>query len=230
MSIDQITSGSAGINTFISGQSQQVEKEEDPLGRDAFLTMLVAQLKHQDPLNPMEGADFSAQLAQFSTLEQMFKVNDNLESIETALGPDTEQTLLDFIGKEVTSKNDTLSVSGGVAAGGAYTIGEKASILINIYDGAGMKVARILDGQKEAGTYNVEWNGTNDYGDPVPDGSYSYEVLAVDENYGQVPVETVMSGMVNGVKYEYGTAYLLMGDRLVDPSTVVKVQLGEETI
>ena len=59
--------------------------QQDPLGRDAFLTMLVAQLQNQDPLNPMEGSDFSAQLAQFSSLEQLFKVNDNLENIE----PDT---------------------------------------------------------------------------------------------------------------------------------------------
>lgn len=223
MSIDQISSGSVGINTILSGQSNQVAEKEDPLGRDAFLTMLVAQLKHQDPLNPMEGADFSAQLAQFSTLEQMFKVNDNLENIETALGPDTDQNLLDFIGKEVTCESSTLGLENGQAAGGYYTIGKKANILINIYDVGGAKVATIPSGRKEAGTHAVEWNGTNDYGDILPDGSYSYEVLAVDESYGQVPVETTLSGLVTGVTFEGGSAYLLMGDRLVDPATVIRV-------
>lgn len=226
MSIDQISSGSVGINALLGGQSNQVEEKEDPLGRDAFLTMLVAQLKHQDPLNPMEGADFSAQLAQFSTLEQMFKVNDNLDDIETALGPNTDQNLMDFIGKEVTSENSSLRLENGQTAGGYYTIDEKANILINIYDETGIKVAQILGGQKEAGTHAIQWNGTDDFGDMMSDGAYSYEVLAVDENYGQVPVKSVLSGMVTGVTYENGSAYLLMGDRLVAPATVTRVNQG----
>ena len=57
---------------------------DDALGRDQFLTLLVAQLKHQDPLNPLDGTDFTAQLAQFSSLEQQFAMNDNLEAIRTA--------------------------------------------------------------------------------------------------------------------------------------------------
>lgn len=226
MSIDQISSGSNGISALLSGQSNRIEEKEDPLGRDAFLTMLVAQLKHQDPLNPMEGADFSAQLAQFSTLEQMFKVNANLEDIETALGPDTDQNPLDFIGKEVTCENSSLRLENGQSTGGYYTIEEKANILINVYDNLGIKVAQILGGQKEAGTHAVQWNGTDDYGDMMPDGSYSYEVLAVNESYGQVPVQTTLSGMVTGVTYENGTAYLLMSGRRVDPATVIRVGQG----
>ena len=156
MSIDQVSS-SAGINAILGSQTTQVE-EEDPLGRDAFLTMLVAQLKHQDPLNPMEGADFSAQLAQFSTLEQMFKVNDNLENIETALGSDTEKNLLDLIGKEVACESSSLSLENGQTAGGHYTIGEKANIIISIYDSTGVKVATVLDGQKRP--VRMPLNGT----------------------------------------------------------------------
>jgi flagellar basal-body rod modification protein FlgD len=224
MSIDQISSSSIGINAILGGQSNQVEEKEDPLGRDAFLTMLVAQLKHQDPLNPMEGADFSAQLAQFSTLEQMFNVNDSLDNIETALASSrTEQNLLDFIGKEVTCESNSLSLVNGDATGGYYTIGEKTNILINVYDDMGAKVTTVIGGQKEAGTHAVEWDGINDLGEMMPDGSYSYDVLAVDENYGIVEVDTVLSGTVTGITYEHGSAYLLIGDQLVDPATVIKV-------
>ena len=60
----------------------------------------------------------------------------------------------------------------------------------------------------------------------MPDGSYSYDVLAVDENYGTVPVDTILSGTVTGVTYKYGSAYLLMGDQLVDPFTVTTVNQG----
>lgn len=228
MSIESTTSSTEGMSAILGGQTQRTEEKEDPLGRDAFLTMLVAQLKHQDPLNPMEGADFSAQLAQFSTLEQMFKVNDNLESIHTDLGPTTEGNLLDYIGKEVTSTNDKITLSGGDAAGGLYTIGSSANILVNIYDSVGTQVAQLIGGQKEAGTHEIEWNGTDDFGDMQPDGSYTFEVLAVDENYSQLPVETIMTGVVTGVTYEYGTPYLLMGDKLINPAAVVKVGSNED--
>ncbi len=227
MSIESTTSSTAGMGAILGGQAQRPEEKEDPLGRDAFLSMLVAQLKHQDPLNPMEGSDFSAQLAQFSTLEQMFKVNDNLESIHTDLGPNTEENLLDYIGKEVTSQNDKINLSGGDAAGGFYTIGSTANILVNIYDGVGTRVAQVIGGQKEAGTHTVEWNGTDDFGDMLPDGSYTFEVLAIDEHYAQLPVETTMKGMVTGVTYEFGMPYLLMEDKLVDPASVVKIRSHE---
>ena len=66
-----------------SYQSSDTEKtsKEDALGRDAFLTMLVAQLQNQDPLNPMDGTDFSAQLAQFSQLEQLINLNDSMDNL-----------------------------------------------------------------------------------------------------------------------------------------------------
>ncbi len=224
MSIDATTASTASVNSLLSGQASYTEKTEDPLGRDAFLTMLVAQLKHQDPLNPMEGADFSAQLAQFSTLEQMFKVNDNLEAIHTDLGPTTDENLIDYIGKEIISQNDSISLSGGDAAGGFYTIGSTANILVNIYDSVGTQVAQVIGGQKEAGTHAVEWNGTDGFGDMLPDGSYTFEVIAVDENYNQLQVETTMQGIVSGVTYEYGTPYLLMADnKLVAPESVIKI-------
>lgn len=220
MSIEQITANF----TVAGGQSSEaVKTEEDPLGRDAFLKMLVTQLKHQDPLNPLDGTDFSAQLAQFSTLEQMFQVNDNLENIEAALGSDSGQALLDLIGKEITIENSSMILDGGNVTGGTYTLGQPADILINIYDGTGANVAQIQAGQKEAGSHTIRWNGTDHYGDILPDGAYSFGVLALGENNLPVPVETAMTGAVTGVTYEYGPAYLLMGDRLVDPAAIIKV-------
>ena len=226
MSIESTTSSTTGVNAILSGQTQRTEEKEDPLGRDAFLTMLVAQLKHQDPLNPMEGTDFTAQLAQFSSLEQMFEVNDNLESIHEALGPDTEENLLDYIGKEITSRNDNINLISGNATGGFFTLGSPANVLVNIYDGTGTRVAQLVEGQREAGTHPINWNGTDDFGDMLPDGAYSFEVLAVDENYSQVSVDALMEGVVTGVTYEYGMPYLVMGDKLVDPASVVKISSG----
>lgn len=69
MTTTSSTSGSSAINN-ISSQYTARKTDEDPMGKDAFMTMLIAQLKHQDPLNPMDGTDFTAQLAQFTQLEK----------------------------------------------------------------------------------------------------------------------------------------------------------------
>jgi len=77
------TNNSALENISSSYQSNEKNKteKEDALGRDTFLTMLVAQLQNQDPLNPMDGTDFSAQLAQFSQLEQLINLNESMETV-----------------------------------------------------------------------------------------------------------------------------------------------------
>ena len=89
-SLDQITS------SYQSYEKDKTEKE-DTLGMDAFLTMLVAQLQNQDPLNPMEGSDFSAQLAQFSQLEQLINLNGTMESLGTSFGQNSEGDVLGYI-------------------------------------------------------------------------------------------------------------------------------------
>ena len=72
------------------------------LGKDDFLSLLVAQLQHQDPLNPAEGTEFTAQLAQFSSLEQLSNINDNLENMELFQTSMTNSQAVSYIGKEIT--------------------------------------------------------------------------------------------------------------------------------
>ncbi|MBW2369013.1 MAG: flagellar hook assembly protein FlgD [Deltaproteobacteria bacterium] len=223
MNVNAATSDISAINSILAGQTEQPVIKADPLGREAFLTMLVAQLKHQDPLNPMDGTDFTAQLAQFSTLEQMFEVNDNLEEMKGTMGPDGNENLLDYIGKEVTVDNSKVNLIDGNASGGYYTLEALSSVVVNIFDGNGLQVASIIGGTKNAGTHAVEWNGTNDYGDMMPDGSYTYEVVAIDNNLGFLPVSTALTGIVSGVTYEMGTPYLVVGGQYVNPGSVVKV-------
>ena len=224
MTVSSVTSNYAST---LGTQTTAATEATDALGRDAFLTMLVAQMKNQDPLNPMDGTDFTAQLAQFSSLEQLFTVNDNLESMAASLGTGSEKNLLDYIGKEVSFDAADLSVQDGVVmAGGGFTLAEDATqVVINVYDGKGAKVAQINTGQKEAGTYGVNWNGLDQNGDQVADGAYSFEVLAYDASQKEVSVDTAFTGTISGVTYQFDKPYLLVGKQLVDPETVTQVNL-----
>lgn len=228
MSTNTVNSETTGINSILDQTTAQTENKKDPLGRDAFLTMLVAQLKNQDPLNPMQGSDFSAQLAQFSSLEQLFNVNDNLESIKSSFGTGSTDNLLDYIGKEVLSEGDTLTLKEGESLGANYCLDTSAATVINIYDADGVQVAQLTPGVQEAGIHKVEWDGTGTDGSTYPDGIFTYEVLQLDQNGVYTALSTGISGKITGVTFDQGTAYLLMGDNLVTPSSVVKV--WEETI
>jgi flagellar basal-body rod modification protein FlgD len=222
MSTNTISSDTGGVNSFLDQTTATVEKK-DPLGRDAFLTMLVAQLKNQDPLNPMQGSDFSSQLAQFSSLEQLFNVNDNLASIKSTFDNKSDGNLIDYIGKNVLSLGNTLALTGGEVMGANYSLDEATAPVINIFDADGSQIAQLTPGVQDAGNHVVEWNGKGADGSLYPDGTYTYKVLKLNQNGAYTAVDTGISGKITGVTFDQGMPYLMMGDNLILPSSVVKV-------
>ncbi len=230
MSSESIINRYQPVDDLFKGYSQEVGKKEDPLGQEAFLTMLVAQLEHQDPLNPMDGTDFTAQLAQFSSLEQSFKTNDTLEAILAAVNTGSEENLLDYIGKNIRSEDNAITVNNGQASQGSFSLNESAEVVVSIYSPDGREIKRIYLGQRDAGMHEIIWNGTDSQGTQVADGSYTYEIAAIGDGGNLVHSRPSITGEVTGVTYEHGEPYLLLDQRLVHPQTITKVwQATEET-
>ena len=200
----------------------ETKKEEDYLGREAFLKMLVAQLKNQDPLNPMEGSDFSAQLAQFSSLEQLINVNSSVQSMADAFEKSSATDASTFIGKEVTGNANSMEVSSGSPSGGQYTLANQADVMVTISNADGHVVKTLYPGQQTPGQYNLDWDGKDTGGNVVPDGSYTYDVLA-NTGSGYASLPTTITGTVDGVTYQNGKAYLNIGGALLNPDGIVKV-------
>ena len=213
----------------LASQYQTTEKadEKDAMGKDAFLTMLVAQLKNQDPLNPMDGTEFTAQLAQFSQLESTMQSQKSLEEIKTLMQESASTDVESYIGKEVIAEVDAIEVAGGKAVGGFYTLKEGASVTVNIYDDKGSKVRSVLVGQQEPGSFPIEWDGLYADGKQVADGSYRFDVVAVNGS-GVQAVETTVQGAVDGVIYSNGKTYLQVAGTFVDPDSLLKVWKPEE--
>ena len=214
-SLDQIS------NSYQSNEKAKTEKE-DALGQDAFLTMLVAQLQNQDPLNPMEGSDFSAQLAQFSQLEQLINLNDTMESLGKSFGQDSEGDILGYIGKKVTGDVDIMNVDQGTVSGGFYNLGQPSDVMITITDAAGITVKTLYDGQQNAGSHLVSWDGTDNSGRAVEDGSYNYTILA-NSGFGYTEVPSSVTGKVEGIAYNDGRPYLVVQGVLLDPKSLTSV-------
>ncbi len=115
-----ITANSSLETITNSYEPYQTSEDEDALGRDVFLTMLVAQFQNQDPLNPMDGTDFSAQLAQFSQLEQLIGLNEAMDGLSGVLGNDSQDNVLDYIGKTVVGDVDVMNIDRGTISRGTY--------------------------------------------------------------------------------------------------------------
>jgi flagellar basal-body rod modification protein FlgD len=214
-----------GVDAVQAGANQQSNKKtNDVLGKDQFMTLLVAQLQNQDPLNPMDSTGFTAQLAQFSSLEQLQNINSNLGDLGIAQSSLSHAQAVSFIGKAVISSGSELEVTNGSPVGIHFNLKDDAvAVKVGIYDSAGNFVAAIDKAQMAAGEQTVDWDGVNQSGSKVPDGKYRFEVLAVDTAKQAVGVDTYINGKVTGVNYKNGSVYLMANQIEIPLSSVISV-------
>ncbi|MDY0191456.1 MAG: flagellar hook assembly protein FlgD [Desulfuromonas sp.] len=171
---------------------------ENALGKDEFLLLMVEQLKNQDPMNPSDATEFTAQLAQYSSLEQLFNINDSLETMGSTSDEVQRMSALSMIGKEVVTQGVDFNFSGaGIKLG--YDLDASAdngSIYIRNASGSTVATLPFTDGAQ--GQHFFEWDGNDNSGNRVPDGQYSLGVSAfsADEN---VAVTSLISSEVVGV-------------------------------
>jgi flagellar basal-body rod modification protein FlgD len=200
------------------------------LGKDDFLNLLVAQLKHQDPLKPMESTEFTAQLAQFSSLEQLYNVNDNLGNLENSQAAMHNNQAVSMIGKTAWARGNIVQKTDAASPDLYFGLDRDASeTMVYIYDARGNFIKTIAAGAREAGSHSISWNGTNDEGSPVPDGPYQFEVLAGDAQGNTVSSETFVVGLVSGVTFDQGTAHLQVNDLSIPMQAVVRVADTDST-
>lgn len=210
------------ISNSYQSTDKEKKKQSDALGKDSFLTMLVAQLQNQDPLNPMDGTDFSAQLAQFSQLEQLINLNKSMDSLSKAYAQRSEGDATGYIGKQVTGKVDTMTIAEGAVSGGFYNLAKPADIMVTVTDAEGKTVKTLLLGQQTSGSHVITWDGTDNQGKAVEDGSYKYTVMA-NTGYGYAQIPSTVTGKVEGVTYNNGKPYLVVQGVLLDPNSLTAV-------
>jgi flagellar basal-body rod modification protein FlgD len=194
-----------------SSTATKPAKDRNGVGRDQFLELLVAQLKHQDPLSPLQADQFAAQLAQFSTVEQLTKLNQTvaLGQENSALDSLITKTNLgaSLIGKHITAEGDIINVSGSGTQSFQATIGNTGGKgTLTLFDPA----SGTLLGKYSLGTVS---GGTQTITLPpgVPGGTYRYQLDVLDGKGTAVPVKTFVSGVVDGVTFESGTVWLTIG-------------------
>jgi flagellar basal-body rod modification protein FlgD len=179
---------------------------DNSLGQEAFLKLLVAQLKNQDPLNPQENSDFVAQLAQFSSLEQSIGINDRLDQLSLQNQGMQNSEIVGMVGKQATVKGSIVTLSGqGAMVPISFTLSEAAKeSTVVIKDSAGRSVRTIPVAAKSAGTVTVQWNGQSDSGNPMPAAAYQVTVTAKNADDAPVALTQQTTGTITSVSFESG--------------------------
>jgi flagellar basal-body rod modification protein FlgD len=194
------------------------------LGKDDFLNMLIAQLQHQDPLNPADSTEFTAQLAQFSSLEQLSNIHESLENMEQFQASLTHTQAVSYIGKEITATGNGLLLEDGQPATCRFELDANAGMsAVSIYDATGGFVSSFETGPLGAGRQSAAWNGLDFNGNPMPPGIYKFEIQAIDNANQNVSVTPLMSAPVTGISLKDNTAHLITALGTVSIDDVIDI-------
>jgi flagellar basal-body rod modification protein FlgD len=201
---------SSVTNSALFGSTAGSTAPKKNLDKDAFMTLLVTQLKNQDPMNPSDSSQLAAQLAQFTSVEQLTQLNDAVTSQELSL---REATLLSktslsaaLIGRRVVAEGNQVNIP---ATG-------PAQVRIEVGAGGGQATLRLLDSKgNEVTTRSLgvlpAGRQTLTLPADLPAGTYHYEVKVTGAKDAKVAVVTFTTGMVDGVSFKNGQIVLRIG-------------------
>ncbi len=147
--------------------------------QNRFMTLLVTQMKNQDPLNPLDNAQVTSQLAQLSTVTGIDKLNQTMQAMVDSMSGAQSLQAANMIGHGVLVPGSGLALAGGKSVYGIELSGPADKVQVTISDGAGNPVRTMDLGAKQAGAFALAWDGATQNGGVAPDGRYQVTVSAV---------------------------------------------------
>ncbi|OOV96420.1 flagellar hook assembly protein FlgD [Pseudomonas sp. MF4836] len=195
------------------------------LGKDAFLQLLVTQLKNQNPLDPQDNSEFVAQLAQFSSLEGITTLNDSVTAISGNYKSSQALQASSLVGRSVIVQSGTTQVDTTKSMTGSITVPSSvAGVTVTITDKDGKAVKTIDLGSQVAGTSSFTWDGTKTDGTKADPGNYTFKASTTIDNTA-VALVTYLPATVNSVTIsQTGGELMLNLAGLSSPIALSKVQ------
>jgi len=212
------------VATNSQSTTSNASQSNDQLFEDyeAFLQLLTTQLQHQDPLDPMDTAEYTDQLTQYAILEQNVATNDNLEQLIGLTTTSTNTAGLQYIGQTAEIDSNYAMLSDGSATW-SYSPSEttaEVSLIVRDQDG---RLVYEESGETGIGEQTFVWDGQTNRGDTAANGIYSLEVIASDRNGEAVATEVTSFGEVTGVDTTDGDVVYVVGELRVSEAALLGI-------
>lgn len=197
---------------------------------DNFLLLLTKQLQNQDPLSPMDTAQFTEQLVSFASVEQMIQQNSKLDQLVALQSSTNAYAAANFLGTDVAVASDKIMLEDGEVRFD-YTLETNAGkAVLNIYN-SNNQLVMLMDANKTLGTHKAMWDGTDYFGNQLPDGAYRVAVTYEDTLGKSYTADITSYGTVDGAEIVDGQVLLNIGDLripLEDVTRIIKAAPPEE--
>jgi flagellar basal-body rod modification protein FlgD len=205
------TTGTNGSTSNGSSTSSGTAANGVTLGGTDFLTLMLAQLKNQDPTSPVDSNEFLSQLASLSEVQGITQLNTSFTSLSNSLISSQALQASSLLGHQVlaTSSTGTLSTAGATLTGAVNVPQTTSNVTLNISNGAGVLVASLNLGAQSAGLTNFSWNGQTSGGTAAPAGTYTLSAQVAGVASGTA-VPTLVGGTVDSVTMGAGTTGLTL--------------------
>jgi flagellar basal-body rod modification protein FlgD len=179
--------------------------------QDRFLKLLVTQMKNQDPLNPLDNAQVTSQMAQLSTVSGIDKLNATVQALSDSMKAAQSLQAAAMIGHAALVPGSEIKMAAGKSDAAVELAGPADKVTVTISDAKGNVVRTLqLGPQDSAGIVGFQWDGKDDAGNVMPDGAYKFSASAVQGSSKSTPT-TLSYGLVQSVSLTAGGAMLNMG-------------------
>ena len=218
----------AAIEQTTAGATVQAASSKLAENFDTFLMLLVAQLQHQDPLEPTDTKDFVQQLVQFSEVEQLIDTNASLEKMLEFQAVSQAASAINYLGSTVEANGKVVPLQNGKAEF-SFTLPEQADATLVVISDSSGTVVDSAPGATDIGKHNFVWDGLDSSGSPLPEGNYTITVTARDAQSELIEAPTSVFGRVTGIETTDDGALLSLGGVQIPLNDIVAVRETDPT-
>jgi flagellar basal-body rod modification protein FlgD len=187
-----------------------------------FMNLLVAQIQNQDPLSPMSNAEFTSQITQFSTLEQIVGLGAKMDEQVLMSQAINNTAMLSLIGRDVTVAGDDVTVSDGEVSVNMLNAAAAGTATIEVLDSAGA-VVRSYQEDVQTGLNTIQWDGKLADESQAADGEYTLRVKVQDREGKEVISAVLMTAAVEGLRFENNAAIVTVNGEDFSVADIFKV-------
>ena len=210
-----------GITNATGAVMGAAERDYSEVSKLDFMTLLVAQIQNQDPMSPMDNSEFTAQMTQFTMLEELETLNSKMDANILMSQSLNNTAMLGLVGRDVTVDGNYLTVSDGEVSKNIISCEGPGTAEVNVLDESGNVVAAFSK-VVSTGANDISWDGLDEDGEALPDGSYSLEASVtngdVDVSFGMMS-----TGSVDSLRYEDGVAVVTVNGQEYYVSEIYEV-------